>query len=196
MAAVIFLLRVRMNLVLNRMATLSTSKDRLKLPFNPVMIARIDPYKITFAIHPIEYDDPPLPQIRTLSCSFCALVLFSFIKQIKPLPSEWWNELLECYYCHNEAYPFQPPTSFIPKPGSIFQGDTDLLVSFDDLQGLVSLESESKHNMKAGRRDICFWLILVCENNRFENTLRNMFSLSILESNTFPFDRKLTSSDE
>ncbi|KAJ3378534.1 hypothetical protein HDU92_007322 [Lobulomyces angularis] len=62
-------------------------------------------------------------KVNFLQCKLCNnKIVKSIIKKQKVLPSTYWEELLECYFCHNEEHNGFLTRTFVPDPHTIFIG--------------------------------------------------------------------------
>jgi hypothetical protein len=136
---------IEMNgIVMSSFASVSTLDDDVALPFKASRITRIqDPGNFTLSlsnpgsIFPRRVI-PKMGETKSISCSFCDTEIIAGIKSCNELPSQYFQEVLECYYCHNEAYPFQPPETFTPRAGTILHNSAHVLVLVNDCSNIVS----------------------------------------------------------
>lgn len=123
-------------------ASVSTLKDSVKLPFTASKILRIqDPGLFTLELSSaLKFKRRKvIDKVTCISCTFCKTVLLNGISSCNQLPSQYFNEVLECYYCHNEAYPFQPPATFTPKSGTVLQNQSHVITLVEDCSNIVRI---------------------------------------------------------
>lgn len=138
-------------IVMNTFATVSTAElqGSARLPFQATRIRRVEPPDVvTLELSAQDGQTPRrrqsvtlkrMDKVRSVRCAFCRALIVDGLKQCLELPSQYFHEVLECYYCHNEEYPFQPPSSFAPRDKNLLHDPSSALVRLANCQNLVCL---------------------------------------------------------